>query len=131
MRIPRREHVGQLGVKFVDLRFEFGDLGGERLVVSHQLPGRLKVAAGGLELAVRRHYGRELREPTPNLARRRLIGVQFGVGQATLELGVLTEQRVDRRSAGVRTASLRHQVTSLDAPNTIFPERTPTPALRL
>ena len=79
------------------MRVELGDLGGERVVVGGQFARGLEVAAGGFELAVGGDDGRELREPAAGLAGGAGVGVQFGIGQLTLEVGVLGEHRVDRR----------------------------------
>ena len=95
MRIPGRQHVGQLGVEFGDARLQFGHLGGEGLVLVGQFARGLEVTARRLQLAIGAHDGRDLREAATDLAGVARVGMQFRVGQLALELGVLDEQRVD------------------------------------
>ncbi len=76
-----------------------------------------QVAAGGLQLAIGRDDRRDLREPAADLAGRRGIGVQIRVGELTLEVGLLGQQRINRRRG------VRH----VRPPS---PERKPTPGLR-
>ena len=54
VRVARGEQVGQLGFELVDRGLELGDLGGEGFIVSGEFARGLQVAAGGLQLAVRR-----------------------------------------------------------------------------
>ncbi len=54
VRVARGEQVGELGFELVDRGLEPGYLGGEGFVVGAEFAGGLQVAAGGLQLAVRR-----------------------------------------------------------------------------
>ena len=105
MGIAGSEQVGQLVVEFVDLGGELVDLGGEGFVVGGEFAGRFQIAAGRFQLAIGRHDRRERSEATTDLAGLGGVAVQRGVGELALEVGMLGQQRVDRRR-GVRHVGL-------------------------
>ena len=101
MRIPWRQHVGQLGVELGDARLQLGYLRREGLVLTGQFARGLEVTARRLQLAIGAHDGRELREAPTDLAGVARVGVQLGVGKLALEVGVLDQQGVDRSGGQV------------------------------
>ena len=124
VRVARRQQIGELGVELVDGGLQLGDLGGERLVVGGQLARGLQVAAGGLQLAVGRNDRRDLGEPPADPAGRGGVGVQAGIGELALQVGVLGQQRVNRRCRVAHVALLPACI------QLFFAERKPTPGLR-
>ena len=94
---------------------ELVDLGREGLVVGRQFAGGLEVTARRLQLAVGRHDRRQLREPPTDLAGLARVRVQVGIGELTLEVGVLGQDGVDgRRGVGhIALLPLTHSASLL------------------
>ena len=91
---------------------ELGELAAEGGVLGRELPGRLDVPAGSsprrMGLDQRRQLGVAPAEAT-GLA---LVGVHLGVGQAQLQLRVLTEQLLDSLEHGLSSARRDGQGTA-------------------
>ncbi|CKP61992.1 Uncharacterised protein [Mycobacterium tuberculosis] len=96
VRVTRCQHVSELGIQFAHPSLQCGNLGGERLVGSHQLARGLEVVARGRQLAVGCDDRGQSGKPAPDSARLGRIAVQRGICQRKLELGVFGEQHVNR-----------------------------------
>ncbi len=104
--VARHEHPAQMLLGRCLSGLERGHLGGEGLVLGRELAGRAEVVDRSLPRPCRGDGGRQGGIPLVEGAHEVLVGVDRRLGEATLELGVLVEDRLhgfehdDHLSAG-------------------------------
>jgi len=94
--VARDEQEAQLLGQFLALLLQILDLGGEVGVVGGQFTRCLDVVAGLLPGAVGGDDRGQLRIALVELARVRLVGVDRRIGELLLQVGLLTDQFIDR-----------------------------------
>jgi hypothetical protein len=105
--VARHEQAAQVLLRVGGGGLQAGQLRDEGLVLEGQLPRRGEVALGALELPVCRHGGGQRGIPLVEGAHEGLVGVHGGIGETSLELGVLLEDGAT--AVGQRGGGLGHR----------------------